>query len=172
MKGGTLVVILLKNDKTLHINSLNTIMQGENLVDKLKIYVPTYYEDNDVTLFTATLFYKDSGNNVYSEVLSSTDSDKENYLEYVLPITSTITNMAGKVEIWLELTYTDTTNSSALDYKVLRSKSTSFDIKPWDNYELATNVNSQLTAMQETLKDLETKIDVLTAIVTSTTISA
>lgn len=160
------VVILLKGDKSLQINSVNTIMQGENLVDKLKIYIPLTYEDSDMSLFAATLFYKDSGNNVYSEVLTSTESDKENYLEYILPVTTAITDMAGKVEIWLEFTYTDTNNSSVLEKQILRSKSASFEVKPWDNYELASSVSAKLDAMESTIKDLEAKIDVLTTLVT------
>ena len=141
-------------------------MQGENLVDKLKIYVPALYEDSDMSLFSATLFYKDSGNNVYSEVLTSTKSDKENYLEFILPVTTAITDIAGKVEIWLEFTYTNTDNSSVLERQVLRSRSASFEVKAWDNYELASNVSAKLEEMQNTIKDLETKIDVLTTLVT------
>ena len=160
------MVILLKSDKTLQINSLSTIMQGENLVDKLKIYVPSVYEDSDMSLFSATLFYKDSGNNVYSEILTSTESDKENYLEFVLPVTTAITDMAGKVEIWLEFSYTNSDNSSVLERQVLRSRSASFEVKPWDSYELASSVNEKLDALQNTIKDLETKIDVLTTLVT------
>lgn len=160
------MVILLKNDKTLQINSVSTIMQGENLVDKLKIYVPTYYEDSDMSLFSATLFYKDSGNNVYSEILESAISDKDNYLEYILPVTTAITDMAGTVEIWLEFAYTNSDNSSVLDRQVLRSRSASFEVKPWDNYELASSVSAKLEAMQNTIKDLEAKIDVLTSLVT------
>ena len=161
------MVIQLKNDKTLQINSVSTIMQGENLVDKLKIYVPSTYEDSDMSLFSATLFYKDSGNNVFSEGLETTESDKENYIEYILPVTTAITDMAGKVEIWLEFTYT---NSSVSERQILRSKSASFEVRRWDNYELATNVNSQLAAMQDSLRNLETKVDILTALLT--TISA
>lgn len=160
------MVILLKSDKTLQINSLSTIMQGENLVDKLKIYVPSVYEDSDMSLFSATLFYKDSGNNVYSEILTSTESDKENYLEFVLPVTTAITDMAGKVEIWLEFSYANSDNSSVLERQILRSRSASFEVKPWDNYELASSVNEKLNALQNTIKDLETKIDVLTTLVT------
>lgn len=164
------MVIQLKNDKTLQINSASTIMQGENLVDKLKIYVPSTYEDSDMSLFSATLFYKDAGNNVFSEGLETTESDKENYIEYILPVTTAITDMAGRVEIWLEFTYTDTTNSSVPERQILRSKSASFEVRRWDNYELATNVNSQLAAMQDSLRNLETKVDILTALLT--TISA
>lgn len=160
------MVILLKSDKTLQINSLSTIMQGENLVDKLKIYIPAYYEDSNMSLFSATLFYKDSGNNVYSESLEAAESDKENYLEYILPVTTAITDMAGEVEIWLEFTYTNSDNSSVLERQILRSKSASFEVKPWDNYELASSVSAKLEAMQNTIKDLETKIDVLTTLVT------
>lgn len=166
------MVIQLKYDKSLQINSLSTIMQGENLVDKLKIYVPTIYEDSDMSKFSANLFYKDSGNSVYSETLEPVDSDKENFLEFVLPVTTAITDIAGKVEIWLEFSYTNTDNSSAPERQVLRSKSASFEVKPWDNYELATNVNAQLSAMQETINDLNTKLDVLTALVTSSVVSA
>lgn len=161
------MVILLKSDKSLQINSASTIMQGENLVDKLKIYVPMTYEDSDMSLFSATLFYKDSGNNVFSESLDSVTSDKENYLEFVLPVTTAITDMAGNVEIWLEFTYTDSDNSSVLEKQILRSKSASFEVKPWDNYELANSVSAKLDQMQNNIKDLETKIDVLTTLVTS-----
>ena len=161
------MVILLKSDKSLQLNTLSTIMQGENLVDKLKFYVPSYYEDSDMSLFSATLFYKDSGNNVYSEELEQAISDKENYLEYILPVTTAITDMAGKVEIWLEFAYTDSDNSSVPERQVLRSKSASFEVKRWDDYTLATNVSAQLSTMQSTIKDLELKIDILTTLLTS-----
>lgn len=162
------MVIQVKYDKSLQINSLSTIMQGENLVDKLKIYVPTIYEDSDMSKFSANLFYKDSGNSVYSEILEPVDSDKENFLEFVLPVTTVITDITGKVEIWLEFTYTDSDNSSVPERQILRSKSASFEVKPWDNYDLATNVNSQLASMQEMIKDLNTKIDILTTLFTTT----
>lgn len=161
------MVILLKSDKSLQLNTLSTIMQGENLVDKLKFYVPSYYEDSDMSLFSATLFYKDSGNNVYSEELEQAISDKENYLEYILPVTTAITDMAGRVEIWLEFAYTDSDNSSVPERQVLRSKSASFEVKRWDDYTLATNVSAQLSTMQSTIKDLELKIDILTTLLTS-----
>ena len=161
------MVILLKSDKSLQLNTLSTIMQGENLVDKLKFYVPSYYEDSDMSLFSATLFYKDSGNNVYSEELEQAISDKENYLEFILPVTTAITDMAGRVEIWLEFAYTDSDNSSVPERQVLRSKSASFEVKRWDDYTLATNVSAQLSTMQSAIKDLELKIDILTTLLTS-----
>ena len=52
------MVILLKGDKTLYINSQQTIMQGETLVDNLKIYVPAFYEDSDMSLFGISKFKK------------------------------------------------------------------------------------------------------------------
>ena len=154
------MVILFKSDKSLVVTSWARIFQKENLADKLNFYVPTFYDDNDISLFTATLFYKDGGNEVHKETLASVESDKDNYLKYSLPVTTDITKQAGMVELWMVLSYTD----EAADPKSveIHSDSVTIVVEKWDEYAISNSI-SEVVSMVETINEkLEKLISKLT----------
>lgn len=149
------MVILFKSNKALSVTSKSVIMQKENLADSLFFYLPATYEDITFSQPTVTLFYKDPGNNVYSETLTSTTSDKDGYLKYALPLTSSLTEKAGDIELWLEIV--NTSSDSGVTESItstIHTGKTTITVKEWDSYALAATVTS-----------LEAKIDALTDMV-------
>lgn len=162
------MIILFKSNKALSVTSKSVIMQKENLADSLFFYLPTTYEDITFSDPTVTLYYKDPGNNVYTETLTSSTSDKDGYLMYTLDVTSSLTDQAGDIELWLEIVNTSSDSGvTESTTSTIHSKSTTITVNEWDSYALSTTVS-----------ELEDKIDALTETVTelvealSTTISA
>ena len=158
------MVILFKSNKDLVITSKATIIQKENLADKLNIYVPVVYDDNDMSLFTPTLFYKDGGNEVHSEELVAAESDKENYLKYTLPVTTTMTQKAGTVELWIVFNASVDVGSGSVSEIEIHSSSTSFVIEEWNEYVIAdslANATSKIESLESEIASLKNQISQL-----------
>ena len=133
------MIILMRNDKSLVITKSSKIYRQENIVDKLTIYVPVTYEDADLTRYTAQLVYVDGAYDVHTEELIPSDtSDKEGYIQFVLPITTAITNVVGEVAMHLNLSYTETDMETGEETNyVLRTGKASFNVLPWtDSFSL------------------------------------
>lgn len=158
------MVILFKSTKDLVITSKATIIQKENLADKLNFYVPVIYDDNDMSVFTPTLFYKDGGNEVHSEELVAAESDKENYLKYTVPVTTAMTQKAGTVELWLVFKATiDVGSGSTLEVEI-HSSSTSFVVEEWNEYVIADSLayaNSKIESLESEISTLKAQISQL-----------
>lgn len=160
------MVIIFKSDKSLVVTSKSTIIQKENLADKLKFYIPKVYEDNDLSLFTVTMYYKDGGNAVYSETLIANESDKDNYLLFTLPLTTEITEVAGTVTLWLVLSCNSDIGSGAATLTEIHSEKVSFEIEKWDEYKLYSETSAKVQALESKISSLESEIEQLKALVT------
>lgn len=146
------MVILFKSNKSLSITSKSVIMQKENLADKLLFYLPLTYEDITFSDPDVTLYYRDTGNNVHSELLMSSESDKEGYIKYTLPLTSELTENAGELELWLSIVNTSSDSGvTGLITSTIHSQSVFITIHEWNDYTLGASVS-----------ELEAKIDSLT----------
>lgn len=146
------MVILFKSNKSLSITSKSVIMQKENLADKLLFYLPLTYEDITFSDPDVTLYYRDTGNNVHSELLMSSESDKEGYIKYTLPLTSELTENAGELELWLSIVNTSSDSGvTGLITSTIHSQSVFITINEWNDYTLGASVS-----------ELEAKIDSLT----------
>jgi hypothetical protein len=146
------MVILFKSNKSLSITSKSVIMQKENLADKLLFYLPLTYEDITFSDPDVTLYYRDTGNNVHSELLMSSESDKEGYIKYTLPLTSELTENAGELELWLSIVNTSSDSGvTGLITSIIHSQSVFITINEWNDYTLGASVS-----------ELEAKIDSLT----------
>jgi hypothetical protein len=127
-------------------------MQKENLADKLLFYLPLTYEDITFSDPDVTLYYRDTGNNVHSELLMSSESDKEGYIKYTLPLTSELTENAGELELWLSIVNTSSDSGvTGLITSIIHSQSVFITINEWNDYTLGASVS-----------ELEAKIDSLT----------
>lgn len=146
------MVILFKSNKSLSITSKSVIMQKENLADKLLFYLPLTYEDITLSDPDVTLYYRDTGNNVHSELLMSSESDKEGFIKYTLPLTSELTENAGELELWLSIVNTSSDSGvTGLITSTIHSQSVFITINEWNDYTLGASVS-----------ELEAKIDSLT----------
>ncbi len=146
------MVILFKSNKSLAITSKSVILQKEDLADKLLFYLPVAYEDITFADVAVTLFYKDPGNNVHAEELVSSESDKDGYLKYSLPVTSSLTENAGDIELWLEIINTSSDSGLAgLTTNKIHTSSVTITVNEWNDYSRTASVS-----------ELEAKIDILT----------
>lgn len=95
--------IVMDKYKNLITTVRTTIFQQESMVDKIQFLIPPVYEGNDLSEYIVTLKYVDPNGNFHSEVLElDTDLYKE-YLRYTLPVTTKLTQVAGKFTLRLTL---------------------------------------------------------------------
>lgn len=107
--------ILLTKDNSVIRTVKETIVQRSTNIDKIKIFTPRYYgEDNlDMEEFTLLLEYKlPISKKVHiDELILASDTEKAGYLTYKLPLTTSITAENGTVE--MHFTFTRTTTNDA-----------------------------------------------------------
>lgn len=151
------MIILMKFDKSLIISSNSRLYQKENVVDNVTIYVPSTYEEQNLSEYIATVSYTTSTNDAYMEILEQQESDKENYLMYKFPITSKFTNSAGANT--MELTFTKNDEDTNTKH-VLHSGELDVTICQWRDY-YAYVPDSSLSAIDNKILELDAKADKL-----------
>lgn len=97
--------VLVNNDNTTTITEKSRIMQRTKNVDNLRIIIPKDYEGKDMSGYTVLMEYKlPLSNEVKLEQLQLADpAYKEDYLLYVLPMTTQITKENGNVAVQLSI---------------------------------------------------------------------
>lgn len=93
--------ILMKNDKSLSKTKVQTLYQGENLVDQLSFLIPLQYGDFMLSDFETKLIYIDPCNYMHSETLKLSENDYKGMLQYRLPVDNKLTRYAGNIKIRL-----------------------------------------------------------------------
>lgn len=98
-------VIKMENDKTLFPTIETNIFEGESGVDNILFLIPRFYETTNITELSIVCQYRLPDNTEYVERLTSVQfKDNEEFYCYKLPISSRITSLAGKIELWLTAT--------------------------------------------------------------------
>ena len=154
------MVILMKQDKSLVKTVNSRLYQGENVVDTITIYVPAQYEDNDLSEFIASIYYSNSVNLAYAEVLDQLESDKEGFLMYKLPVTTKFTSAAGEVTFYLSFTKNDEETNTKY---VLHSSEMTIQVDAWNDYFKYID-DASLSAIDNKLLELDTEIDKLKSV--------
>ena len=155
------MVILMKSNKTLILSKPSRLYQKENAVDNITIYVPEKYNDFDLKDFVATLFYTNPGNEAFSETLiAAEESDKEGFIQYSLPVTTKITDVAGTISLYLSLVHTDL---EANKKYVLKTSNLDITVETWDDYFKYISDES-LSAIDDKIAALDARIDEIKAI--------
>lgn len=159
------MVILMKSNKTLVLSKSSKLYQKENAVDNITIYVPETYNDYDLKEFVATMFYSVPGNEAGSDTLiAAEESDKEGFIKYSLPITTTITRLAGTVSVYLSLVHVDL--ETGIKY-ILKTSTLDITVEEWSDYFKYVSDES-LTAIDNKIAELDTKIAEIKAIAETT----
>lgn len=154
------MVILMKSNKTLVLSKPSKLYQKENAVDNIIIYVPEQYEEFELKDFVGSMYYTDPGNVAYSEALVPVESDKEGFLEFKLPVTTKITNVAGVVSLYLSFVHTDLDAGKTY---VLKTSNLDLTVEQWDDYFKYISDES-LSAIDNKIAELDTKIAEIKAI--------
>lgn len=149
--------ILLKTNKSLVLTRNQRIYQRESLTNIFDIYIPKELGDYDLSLFTATLKWVDAGNIVHLEILESVDSDKENYLRFVLPLNTQFTRLAGDNTIKLSLIWNNEEDGRTY---TIESSELVIPILPQNDY-FAYMPADQLSSIDQRIASLQTETDKL-----------
>ena len=98
--------IVMDKYKNLNTTIRTTLFQKESFVDKIQFLVPHVYDEiENIADYNAVLKYVDPNGNFHSEILACDSELYKNYLRYVLPVDSKLTNVAGTVTV--RLTFID-----------------------------------------------------------------
>lgn len=98
---------LMRSDKTLAVTNKSVIYQRDKLVDKVKFYIPTTYEDINLEDFSVLLKYIDQNNIVHVINLTKAETDKEGFMKYVIEMDTNLTKESGDIRIHLTLNKVD-----------------------------------------------------------------
>lgn len=151
--------ILMNADKTLSQTVRTTLLQKENMVDKLCFILPDSY--NGISLVDANVVveYTTPTNLVKAEFLVPDEElYKEHYVRYFLPLGTELTESAGDIELRLSLTKVDV--ETLIKY-VLHTYPTSITISPLkDLYDIDVDksfgfVDSMMLKLDAKIKALE-----------------
>ena len=154
------MVVLLQSNKNLIISKDTRLYQGENCVDKVITYIPTTYNDLDLSQFTVAMNIENAGNKVYLEVLESQESDKDGYLMYQLPIDTKFTELAGTVKFNLSILRN---NEETGNSEVMHTNSVEKEIMTWADYFKYID-DSSLSSLDNKILELGKKVDELKAV--------
>lgn len=154
------MIILMKSNKTLVLSKPSKLFQRENAVDNITIYVPEKYEEFELKDFIGTMYYTNPGNVAYSETLISQVSDKEGFLMFKLPVTTKITDVVGRITLYLSFVHTDL---EAGKKYVLKTGNLDIVVEEWDDYFKYISDES-LSAIDDKIAELDTKIAEIKAI--------
>lgn len=151
--------ILLDKYKNLLVTSRCVIYQREKLVDKFKFLIPKVYNDLDLSDFTVFLQYLDQGNEAQLEILTRDEAteDKEDYMNYILPIDTNLTRFAGDIQLRLVLSKVDMEEKK--EY-CLESGETSITISPLSDYYHFVS-DKVLDPITQKVNELDAKLQVI-----------
>ena len=93
----------MRDNGSLTCTTPNVILyQTDSLMDNVHFFIPKQFKDVDLTDFAITLKYINPANVSKIEILNlSNDNYSENYMEYVLPVTTELTSISGDIKLYL-----------------------------------------------------------------------
>lgn len=143
-------IVKMSNDKSLLTTLSQPIYQGENNSNTIDFFIPTFYENRNLSPAIVRLDYI-LPNGVSGFKILNQDSDSyDNYLLYHFIITSDITMLVGRVKFWLTLL--DNTNNM-----ILKTSQNYFDVIESINITYGI---SQLDEIEKQIQELrDTKAD-------------
>lgn len=153
--------ILMNDYGTLTCTTPNVILyQNEMGVDNLHFLVPKKYKNVNLESFSVNLKYINPGNVTKIERLSLKDNNyKEKYLEYILPVDTNFSSIAGNVKLYLTFTKLDAeANKTHITY----SSEINIPIKEVNTYinDDFDVIDQKITKLQMIVDDLDkTKAD-------------
>lgn len=128
--------IVMDKYKNLNTTIYTTLFQHESLTDKIQFLIPPEYQGVDLSEYTVTLKYVDPNGNFHSEVLELNAELYKDYLQYVLPVTSKLTQVVGNLNVRLTLIKFQTVDETTTEIDRMETNSTTIMInKPNGFYD-------------------------------------
>nr|DAO89519.1 MAG TPA: hypothetical protein [Caudoviricetes sp.]DAT52526.1 MAG TPA: hypothetical protein [Caudoviricetes sp.] len=155
--------ILMRDDKSLITTVRQVIYQRDKLVDKIKFYIPTFYDGISLEDFTVRLKYIDQDELVHSIDLSSVKSDKDGFMKYVIDVDTDLTRHAGTIRIHLTLNKVDMEEGK--EYS-LNTGETSIIVTPLADYYGFVS-DSSLSVIDQKMNELNVKLEAVNKMATT-----
>lgn len=146
---------LMRSDKTLAVTNKSVIYQRDKLVDKVKFYIPTTYEDINLEDFSVLLKYIDQNNIVHVINLTKAETDKEGFMKYVIEMDTNLTKESGDIRIHLTLNKVD---MEELKEYSLNTSEAIISIKPLADYYGFVS-DSSLSIIDQKMNELDVKLE-------------
>jgi hypothetical protein len=137
-------------------------MQRSSLTDSLHILVATDFKGFNIADFTFTLEYilPVSRKYVSETLVAEEEIYKDSYLEYVIPVTSRLSEEAGDIELKITLSNVGLDENGKKTQYLIHSKETSVTITPLTNWsdiipdEALTALDNRILALDGQIKAL------------------
>ena len=155
--------IIMNKDKSLSTTVRQVIYQRDKLVDKIKFYIPTTYEDISLEDFTVRLKYIDQNGTAHAEDLAPVESDKDGFMKYTIDIDTDLTRYAGTIHIHLTLNKVDMEEGK--EYS-LNTGETTITVTPLSDYYGFVS-DPSLSVIDQKMNELNVKLDAIDKIATS-----
>ena len=126
-------IILVNDDNTMYGSHKERIMQRSKLVDDLIFVVPQIYKNkHDMTNATVMMEYLLPSSKRYKteHLVLSDERYKDCFLQYKLPLDTTITSEAGSVELQLTFAYVELNENGKGIQRVRKISPTTIEITP------------------------------------------
>ena len=140
---------------TIIMDANKQLYQRENLVDKIQILIPQYYQDIDLSDWIAVLKYVDQANIPHAETLTKDSDIYKNRIRFYLPVDTELTKYSGDITIRITLTKIDM--NSKTQY-VLHTGETTITISPLKDY-YSFVPDESLEFVDQLIGNLEAKIE-------------
>ena len=151
--------ILLNESNELTTSVRERIMQRSKLVDSLHFLVDPMYKGFDMSDFTVIMEYILPVSREYkTEILVKSDELYKNKLEYKLPMDTSLTKEAGKIEVQLTFIKLEMDADGRTTQRVRKTSPTTITIVPisaWSN----VIADSALTALDQRLIQVDAMIN-------------
>lgn len=147
--------IIMDDNKQLVTTIKQVLYQRENLVDKIQILIPQYYQDIDLSDWIAVLKYVDQANIPHAETLTKDSDIYKNRIRFYLPVDTELTKYSGDITIRITLTKIDM--NSKTQY-VLHTGETTITISPLKDY-YSFVPDESLEFVDQLIGNLEAKIE-------------
>ena len=152
--------IIMNSDKTLSATQITKIYQRENLVDQIQFLFPQFYNNHDLSKFTAVLKYIDQGNMPHSEILQQDTDLYKGKVRFFLPVDTNITKFAGTITLRITLSMTDLSTENQY---ILHTGSYELVIDKRDDY-FSFMPDEVLEPIDQKIGQLEAQIQYINAI--------
>lgn len=151
--------ILVEQDDSLYGSHKERIIKGSKLVDKLVFIVNPIYKGIDMTDATVLLEYLLPISRKYKTELLTLSDERYNdcYLQYKLPIDTTITNENGSVELQLTFVKSELDENGNSVQRVRKTSSTTIEITPISSWADVIP-DSNLSCLDQRLIKIDSQI--------------
>lgn len=141
----------MNSDGSLICTTPSILYQRESLMDSIHFLLPQKYKERLLADYTILLKYVNPANVSKIEILTLNNAQyKGSYLEYVLPVTTNLTQFAGNITLHLTMLYMDAEQNQS---HVGNSGEITISITPVNDYFTDKNsleaIDRQILQLQE-----------------------